>query len=363
MALYEDRDTQAQHYWQARLTRERLNISASVEETLADTSLQEQWSDDEQHYVAVDHSISSTALVPPRLSLQSKALPSVRPASFVQSVTAEIVAQAVSKEKEGSQKSQNTNILTRLAQRFTSSLTAFGAAMQPEVPALMPPSDRFDAFVVEERHLVTTPPAYAMPPLEVSQTPLATVIEAIPAPSSMTSPHPVQSKQRLAGHTSKIRLQNTSVPKVTPRPTESEIHNRRRENRQPLREPLIVNVRLREKTPEVPCSDVPVVTTLHEETHALHTSHAEESSTVATNVHCASFFGVGTFESGQGEVMIRNTHTTASSVVQVILTSNPGPTLVQYVSLHPEVGFTLHLTAPAASKTTFNYILLVNTAV
>ena len=48
-----------------------------------------------------------------------------------------------------------------------------------------------------------------------------------------------------------------------------------------------------------------------------------------------------------------------SSVVQVTLTSNPGQTLIQYVSLHPQVGFTVHLTAPASNKTTFNYALLV----
>jgi len=33
---------------------------------------------------------------------------------------------------------------------------------------------------------------------------------------------------------------------------------------------------------------------------------------------------------------------------------------VQYISLHPTVGFTLHLTAPAAAKTTFNYVVFVD---
>jgi hypothetical protein len=69
--------------------------------------------------------------------------------------------------------------------------------------------------------------------------------------------------------------------------------------------------------------------------------------------------GSGMFESGQRDVMIPNSHITASSVVVPMLTSNPGPVVVQYVSLHPHIGFTLHLTAPATAKTSFNYIILL----
>lgn len=68
--------------------------------------------------------------------------------------------------------------------------------------------------------------------------------------------------------------------------------------------------------------------------------------------------GSGLFEIGQSEVMVANSCVNANSLVLVTLTSNPGPVVVQYVSLHVEVGFTVHLTAPATVKTLFNYIVL-----
>ena len=349
MALYEDHDPHAKHYWQARLARERLNISESVEETLADTSSQEQWSDDEQQYVSLDRSLSSTELVPPRLSLQSKVLPSVRPASFVQSVTAEIAAQqAATKEKEEQRKSPN--ILTRLAQRFTSSIAAI---MQPDDITWTPTRNEQDEVLPQERHLATLPPTYAVAPIE--NMPMPTVIDAIPATPSQPASPAVKSKQRLAGHTAKVQLQTAEIVKATPYPKESDIYSWNRETKEPLREPLTVNVRLREKVQEVPPVNKPTEASSDNEIQVQREAHAVRSA----NADCMSFFGTGTFESGQGELMVRNTHTVATSVVHVTLTSNPGPTLVQYISLHPEVGFTLHLTAPAAAKTTFNYVMFM----
>jgi hypothetical protein len=69
--------------------------------------------------------------------------------------------------------------------------------------------------------------------------------------------------------------------------------------------------------------------------------------------------GSGVFESGQSDLMVHNPHITQSSVVVITLTSNPGPVVVQYVSLHPHEGFTIHLTAPATMKTSFNYVVLL----
>ena len=358
MALYEDHDPHAKHYWQARLARERLNISESVEETLADPSSQEQWSDDEQHYVSLDRSLSSTELVPPRLSLQSKVLPSVRPASFVQSVTAEIAAQqAATKEKEEQRKSPN--ILTRLAQRFTSSIAAI---MKPDDVTWTPTRNDQDEVLSQERHLATLPPTYAVAPIESMQMP--TVIDAIPATPSQPASPAVKSKQRLAGHTAKVQLQTAEIVKATPHPKtpypkESDIYSWNRETKEPLREPLTVNVRLREKVQEVPPVNKITEAPSNNEIQVQQETHVEAHAVRSANADCLSFFGIGTFESGQGELMVRNTHTVATSVVHVTLTSNPGPTLVQYISLHPEVGFTLHLTAPVAAKTTFNYMLFV----
>jgi hypothetical protein len=71
-----------------------------------------------------------------------------------------------------------------------------------------------------------------------------------------------------------------------------------------------------------------------------------------------AFAGSGAFESGQCDVSVANTHVTSSCVVLVTLTANPGPVVVQYVSLQPQVGFTAHLTAPAAMRVPFNYVIL-----
>ena len=362
MASYEDRDTQAKQYWQNRLAHERLNISESVEETLADASSQEQWSEDEQQYVSIDHSSSSTEIVPPRLSLQSKVLPTVQSASFVQSVTAEIAAQqAVAKVQEERQKPQNTNILTRFAQRFTSSLAAFGAAMQPDVPTWSPTPKECDENLPQERQLSTTPPMHGLTPFEEVQMLPATFVDAIPAIPSNAPAQPVKSKQRLAGHTGKVRLQNAPTAKARLSQAERDVKDWNQEKREPLREPLVVNVRLRERVQEVSLPDLSTGTILREEVqHEKQNGHVEKDATITPITRCTSFFGTGTFESGQGEIMVKNTHTTDLSVVHVALTSNPGPTLVQYISLHPEIGFTLHLTAPVTAKTTFNYVLLVD---
>lgn len=68
--------------------------------------------------------------------------------------------------------------------------------------------------------------------------------------------------------------------------------------------------------------------------------------------------GSAAFESGQGEVAVANVHVTASSVVAVMLAGDPGPVVVQYVSLQPKTGFTIHLSAPAKYRTPFNYRIL-----
>ena len=375
MALYEDRDTQAKQYWQSRLSRERLNISESVEETLADVASQEQWSEEEQKHIPLDRSASSTDLVPPRLSLQSKVLPSVQPMGFVQSVTAEIAAQqATAKEAEGRQKPRNTNILSRFAQRFTSSLAAFGSAMQPDVPTWSPTVKEQEEAFPQERHLATLPSPQGLAQRENVQMPIPTVVDAIPATPSTSSPQTIKSKQRLAGHTGKVRLQTASSPNATPpreelamnTPTSQTVSQLKepdvyawRENREALREPLTVNVRLREKVQQAPSASA-TETSLRKELQVEHKSSVEKKDVSTSRTSCTTFFGTGAFEGGQSEVMVRNTHTTASSVIHTTLTSNPGPTLVQYISLHPEVGFTLHLTAPVATKTTFNYVLLLD---
>ncbi len=357
--MYEERDMQAQPTWRDRFARERYVISESVEETLADTASQEAWADNEYNDERDERSATNTSLVPPRLSLQSKALPSVRSATFVQSATAELAAQKVTpKAREERQKPQGTGILARFVQHFTSSIAAVGSALQPTTPEYV--STHEEEPPMEERHLISHTPIYPIASNEVQKASPVSVIDAIPAMPAITSVSPVRSKQRLAGHTSKIRLQTAPAPKAIASPEERQLQEWSCERQESLREPLTVNVRFRERAQAVPYDDAIVGITPYEEKQTLPPARIEKSRSPDDEMSCASFFGTDAFENGQSELMVRNTRTTASSVVLVTLTSKPGPTLVQYVSLHPEVGFTLHLTAPVAAKTSFNYVLLVD---
>jgi hypothetical protein len=69
--------------------------------------------------------------------------------------------------------------------------------------------------------------------------------------------------------------------------------------------------------------------------------------------------GSGVFDTGQRDVTLENTHITSTAIVLVTLTSDPGPAVVQYVSLQSGVGFTVHLSSPATMKTSFNYAILL----
>lgn len=75
--------------------------------------------------------------------------------------------------------------------------------------------------------------------------------------------------------------------------------------------------------------------------------------TVTRNPLC----GTGEFSCGQSDAVIKNPAVRASSVVVVTLTSNPGPVAIHYVSLLPYESFTVHLTAPTTMHTRFNYLI------
>src|SRR5947209_7574247 len=75
MAMFDELDEQAQQQWFARIARKRLDLSASVEETLIDGSVQE-----DQEPGEADSSLlpsKDSTLIPPRLNLQSKHTPVV----------------------------------------------------------------------------------------------------------------------------------------------------------------------------------------------------------------------------------------------------------------------------------------------
>lgn len=86
---------------------------------------------------------------------------------------------------------------------------------------------------------------------------------------------------------------------------------------------------------------------------SMHIERAEAD----TSTHPASglLSGSGVINQGQGEVTVPSPQISAQSVVTVMLAGNPGPVVVQYISLHPYEGFTFHLSAPVVATTPFNY--------
>ncbi len=228
----DDIDEQKQRQWHAQIARKRLDLSTSVEETLADNSLQEnEWLDEEGESHSSKHislanaqagtdNKKNTALVPPRLSLQSKSLP----------------------------------------------------AIQSDTP---------------------------MPLCESSSLP------ATPA---------TRGEPKLAGRSTKVRLK--AIPRI-----------------EELQEPR---------------------KSLH---NVITRPHIAIEQRIQQDAH-KHLSGSGAFKRGQSEIAVANNHVTPSSVIAIMLTGDPGPVVVQYISLQPRVGFTIHLSAPARKETSFNYVIL-----
>ena len=76
-------------------------------------------------------------------------------------------------------------------------------------------------------------------------------------------------------------------------------------------------------------------------------------------VESGSLAGYGFIKQGQRDVMITNPHVSLSSVVVVTLVEDPGPVVVKYISLHPQIGFSLHFSDAAELDARFNYIILL----
>lgn len=383
MTLYEKQQSQGQ--WQNRLEQERRNISVSVEEAMIGGT-DEQWSESDEEIApgetqnGVQTSGKNLALIPPRLSLQSKILPAIRSESFVQSATAAHAAfqQSEAREKQPTkrQTSSQTNIFARLAQRLTSSLAAVSSTEQipPSLPSASThpltsasQSHREQPLHLQENQIVSASPLVREVPGHVSTVSApAKIIDAIPATPS-TRPLVVQQQtgpQRLAGYTTKVHLQTAPHPQTAPLPAaqapDTVLEGQKRDLResvqydeqQALREPLEIRLNIPDISKVSTRPDLVAVSLPQERVR----EQAVQEKLTSTH---QTFFGSHAFEMGQAEVMVSQEQVQLSSVVHVTLTSNPGQTLIQYISLHPQVGFTVHLTAPASSKTTFNYALLV----
>jgi hypothetical protein len=117
-------------------------------------------------------------------------------------------------------------------------------------------------------------------------------------------------------------------------------------------------VLLLEESPNTEAVSVPPVDELNTYPSFPTVEKVEEQPFLTVGPSHKAIAGSGQFERGQCDIAIAHPHVTPSSVVVVLLTGNPGPVVVQYVSLDPGRGFTVHLSAPVERTTPFNYALL-----
>lgn len=361
MALYEEYDdTQDQLQWLKHLEQERQDLSASVEETLADpSSLPQDQLDDDQPV----NTSRKTALIPPRLSLQSKMLPAVRSEGVGQALIGNQQAISSPAQPNTVVAAQGQSVFKRIAQRLT---VVFGGTGRDEETD--PESEQEKTPLVERsrvRQTALLPAVPALPPYAMNgRTDGAKVIDAVPSVRQPVMPLRAADmtdtgKQRLAGKNTKVRLETVPLP-IIPKSVEQVNARAVTPTYGEVREPLDIVLRSRAHSGRISQSGIISEIEPAEEVEIATRSQAEKPlSRENTSTKRGSLSGTATFESGQRECTVKNSNITTTSVAQIMLTANPGPVAVHYVSLQPQIGFTVHLTGPASTKTPFNYVILL----
>ena len=163
------------------------------------------------------------------------------------------------------------------------------------------------------------------------------LVDARSTSGTVEVPQAAQKKQRLAGRTTKVRLQ--AVPK-SEKKSGGKIAMEADKNERSTAGGVQANVRSTAKR------------------SSTHEADASIEGRVRSMARGA-LSGCGVFKRGQQEVIVANTNISPTSVVVVTLVGDPGPVVIKYVSLQPQIGFTVHLSAPAEAKTPFNYVILM----
>ena len=193
---------------------------------------------------------------------------------------------------------------------------------------LIPPRLSLQSKPMPAVHIVHDTPVR---PQQVAPTPETNHVEAQPA---------APKKKRLAGRTTKVRLQ--AVPKTEKRGAKKAtsspgiVDSTIVEQAQPA-------IALPEKRADEHVTEMPIAVSLKKDERP-----AREKLS-----------GSGQFLRGQAELTIQNSHVSASSVVMANLLGNPGPVVVQYYTLLPGYGFKVHLSAAVTTNTPFNYVVLL----
>jgi hypothetical protein len=311
MALPEDLDEQMRQRWLSRLAQERLDLSASVEATIEETpALEDEFPDALETTRSGIQVPQKKAIIPPRLSLQSRVVPAVNPNAPALSLAVKQRHDTWNPDpidEEPAADEQSTNFLTRLTQRITSSLSALLVNKQGEPSVVDVPEATAPSSLANEARLSYRmyESSLALPVVHAPVVP--PTIPALPAPRSTEKQPSVQGKLQVPKRPTKVRLESVSAQETATAANKEMV------------------AQLEER------SGNPMGTMLS---------------------------GSGMFESGRSEMVVANPGVKSSSTVIVMLAGDPGPVVVQYITLRPQNGFTVHLSAPAQAKTPFNYVIL-----
>jgi hypothetical protein len=154
---------------------------------------------------------------------------------------------------------------------------------------------------------------------------------------SVEVPQTVQKKRRLAGRTTKVHLQ--AVPK-SEKKSGGKISIETEKN----------------------ASGSDGEEQISEKNNSKRNSSSERGTLTRGKMGVAveeSMAGSSVLKRGHGEVVVTNAHISPSSVVVITLVEDPGPVVLKYVTLRPQIGFTVHFSAPAEAEARFNYLILM----
>lgn len=344
MALREERNEKNSQAWRAHFERERLDLSASVEAALMDDGrvVVPQWDEELAEQDDAQSVTGGTGIVPPRLSLQSKMLPAIRPEPAVMPITdayratSSHVVEEV--EPQSVPSSQPSGMLARLARRFTSSFAAVKPEMPQQQASFVSSTPSLNQDIMETYQSIPAGKQLSAPAVSIDP-PLVRVVDTVMFPDPVGETRAAPQQRRSLKRNGKVLLQTTEQPAITKASLPPRVEE--------------------QETGEALLADVRGALNGQQTSPMVHQQREERS---IPPVLAVPAYGSGAFESEQSDVMIANVHVTASSVVLVTLTTNPGPVVVQYISLQPQVGFTVHLTAPVTLRTAFNYVILLGAA-
>jgi hypothetical protein len=397
MNVNEELDERNQQSWLARFAQERQDLSISVDEALNDPNMQELfWIEEDREASSIYPVVpdKKESLFPPRLSLQSRMVMTVRSdgeagtaaeANHLPSTHATPVSSPAPAliNNIPTTESAATGPLSPLLsdQALTSFMGQKASSLAAIADIEVCTASTTGAFSVHEltRDLFPTP----------SQGTQSGSMPAVRARRTSEQTAPEGQKKRLAGRNTRVRLEvvpgaqsskqgqqnrtrtSPQLPTIPPSVARQETtQSMQKQATSPLI-PARPIPSSRERSPQRAGSAEAMMTTnarlaalarQDDERRRMTWGRLQAAAThkgVVAATARGALSGHGYFASGQGEVTINNPYVTEHSVVLVTLTSNPGPVVVQYVSLKPQIGFTIHLTAPTTQHTSFNYILLL----